>query len=177
MPDLVQETIGLIHALSGEQASEGITIPSDPFKEKRKALLDKEIFFIQEILASPDHRVYVCPWIPKRYGNEADYVLEISDGLVDIKLYYRPDHGRHLYQNIAAAFSNCMAVWNSLPVTCSNTHMRVRTGCFNYKGVPYSISEEKSVGNRVFNIDLHSRFNMDQLSFLTHDLVIKIGEA
>lgn len=178
MPNLIEATNNLVHALDSER-DPLMAIPSlsrNVLKEKRRELLDKEIRYIQELLVGSGNRVYVCPWKSKLYGQGADYVLEISDEPVNIKLHYITNHGEHLYQNIAAAFSNCMAVWNALLIIFPGVHMRVRMGGFNHIGVPYNVTKGIIDGQFVFYIDLHQRFNMDNLSFLARAILDKACE-
>lgn len=137
----------------------------------------KEIDIIKRILVGPRNRVYVCPWIPSQYGKEADFVLRISDGLANVKLYYKPMHEKRFYKNIEIAFSKCSIVHEILKLSFSRARIRVRSGCFNRKGISYNISKERKGGCYIFNVDLSEEFGIDQIAFLAHDLGNKICEA
>ncbi|MFZ2414901.1 MAG: hypothetical protein WAW33_02825 [Minisyncoccia bacterium] len=162
MPSLDQHTIRLINQLNGDDCA---------------LLLDADTETIKNLLTKPGKEIYVSPHIPKMYGKDADFVLCLSNEPIDIELYYKPNHGATLYKNIEAALSNCSPVLECLKESFSGIHFRVRTGCFNFLEVPYSVTKERVDGRDIFYIDLHSRFDMDNLSFLTQAVSNKVCEV
>lgn len=140
-------------------------------------LIDADRETIENIIVSSGKEFRITPSISEKYRKNTEFILTLSNEPIEIELCYRIDHGPSIFKGIQAAVSNCSNVLECLVGIFPSVHFYVRTGRFNARDVPYSVVRKTVEGRYVFYIDLHSRFNMDNLSFLARAIWDKACEV
>jgi len=150
---------------------------SQPLENSSSNHLKEECFKIATVLrayqGSPlrDEAILVYPFIlnivSKKKRGQTDFIVRVSNARLcaDCEVYYRPEHNTALYKNIVTAYARCNDVLDTVVKFIHNDEplvVRVSTGCFNYRSVPYTVSKKRFQGMPLVEIELHSRFQSDQ---------------
>ena len=109
---------------------------------------------------------FIPAFFPKKRRGQTDYIVRFDNlhGGFNSEIYYRPEHSDTLYNNIETAYARCYDVLTTVIKFIGgsgNLAVRVSMGCFNYRAVPYTVSQKTVQGIPLVEIELHSRFKSD----------------